>query len=102
MSETSSPAGDWTRDEALSSLLDIFDRADKYARMHQAESTRSLAEATRRLEEATRELEMARHEVARLKAELDRLQNSLSWRVTKPLRSVRFAVGSLLHPSSGV
>jgi len=109
MSETSFIASGWDRDEALGSLLQIFDWADKHARTSQ----HALAEAKRTLEhaltEATRELDKERArasrleaEVARLSADVARMQQSLSWRVTKPLRSVRFAAGALLHPPSGI
>jgi len=123
MSETSFVVRGWDRDEALCALLEIFDCADKHGRTSQqalAEAKRTLehalTEATRELTEAKQELtEVSRNldnerakssrleaEVSRLSADLVRMQNSLSWRVTKPLRSVRFAAGALLHPPSGI
>src|SRR5271165_5240470 len=98
MSETSFIASGWHRDEALGSLLQIFDWADKHARTSQhalAEARRTLehalTEATRKLTEATRNLDNERAKSSRLEAEVfrlgadrDRMQNSLSWRVTKP------------------
>ena len=109
MSETSFVASGWHRDEALDTLLEIFDCADRYARTSQ----HALAEAKHTLEhalaEATQDLDMERAkssqletEVARLSADVARMQRSLSWRVTKPLRSLCFAAGALLHPPSGI
>jgi len=120
MSDTSFFASGPVRDEDRYTLLEIFDRADTYARTRLVEVTRTseqaleakrklehdLAETTRKLQKETDELRTrlaARDEtLARLSDDLHRLQSSLSWRITKPLRTLRFAVGALLHPPSGI
>ena len=129
MDETPLPAKDWAHDETMRSLLDIFDRADRHARMRLTEATRiseerlaesqaSVIELHARKEEclwlrgliAERDQEIARlrAEVATLKEHVRQLSeafsgvyNSFSWRITRPIRLVRRAFGLLLHPPGG-
>ena len=102
MSETCSPAHDWARDKITRSLLEIFDRADTHARL----SKERHAEEVRRLRQvlAEREQEISRlhaevlklnSDVRQLGESMSRMQNTLSWRITRPIRSVRLALDRL-------
>jgi len=95
MTETSSPAPDWARDETTRSLLEIFDRADTHARVSRerhAEEVRRLRDEISRLHAEVLQLNS---DLRQLGESMSRMQNTLSWRITKPIRTVRLTMDRL-------
>jgi len=108
MSETF-PAYDWARDETTRSLLEIFDRADTHARISQerhAEEVRRLshviAERDQEISRLHAEVLQLNRDVRQLGESMSRMQSTLSWRITKPIRSVRLALDRFGHRQGGV
>ena len=101
-------------DDTIAGLLDLLDRAETWTQEHlarsQAEATRlqtalsglkaCLAQREAALLERDRQLDRLRADVTSLEetlafrdAEIRRLEASMSWRITRPLRVVRWYIG---------